>query len=407
MDKKNTKSRIWDAPWKYSESFVIIFTMIVLGFALEFFSEQKMASPQFPSNIYILSGFIGFIILLYFILKQTSNTLLFNWLKSPFLAISSISGILFLVILMGSFTQDLPSSNHLVNSLGLNNIAFSYPFVISLLFFLSNLIFIIIHRLNKFSVRNFLFAINHVGIFILAIALMFSVGDIQKHTVRVDKDNYLHNLEGEALPFALRLQDFSIDFFTPKMAIVDNRTDEVINTNQVLISVDTDSILEFAGYQISVKQYIPKSVKQGDKYYFVNDVGFAPSALVEIIDKDKNISEEWISCGSFVYPSEFAEVDSNYTLVMLDPESKKFQSKIGVYYPDNTRESILLEVNRPITIGDWDIYQTDYDKEMGTWSDYSIIEMVRDPWLPVVYLGIFMLIIGAFLLMFIGKNEEK
>jgi len=37
---------------------------------------------------------------------------------------------------------------------------------------------------------------------------------------------------------------------------------------------------------------------------------------------------------------------------------------------------------------------------MGRWSERSVVELISDPWLPVVYTGIFMLIIGgiAFLL---------
>jgi cytochrome c biogenesis protein ResB len=90
---------------------------------------------------------------------------------------------------------------------------------------------------------------------------------------------------------------------------------------------------------------------------------------------------------------------------MLEAEAKSFQSKIRVYYTNDKDEDILLEVNKPETIEGWDIYQTDYDKEMGSWSDYSIIEMVHDPWLPVIYVGVAMLILGSVLLMFVGKQD--
>ncbi len=36
-----------------------------------------------------------------------------------------------------------------------------------------------------------------------------------------------------------------------------------------------------------------------------------------------------------------------------------------------------------------------YDEEKGRWSDVSIFELVRDPWLPVVYVGIVMMMLGA------------
>ena len=36
----------------------------------------------------------------------------------------------------------------------------------------------------------------------------------------------------------------------------------------------------------------------------------------------------------------------------------------------------------------------------------SILQMVKDPWLPLVYLGIFTMIAGAFLMMIVGFRRE-
>ncbi|RLD80087.1 MAG: hypothetical protein DRJ10_07910, partial [Bacteroidetes bacterium] len=58
-------------------------------------------------------------------------------------------------------------------------------------------------------------------------------------------------------------------------------------------------------------------------------------------------------------------------------------------------------------INGWDIYQTDYNKEMGMWSDYSIIEMVHDPWLDVIYIGVFLMLIGVVLLIFTGRINNN
>ena len=45
-----------------------------------------------------------------------------------------------------------------------------------------------------------------------------------------------------------------------------------------------------------------------------------------------------------------------------------------------------------------------YDKEKGQWSTISIMEAIQDPWLPIIYAGIFMLFGGASYLFWIGKN---
>jgi hypothetical protein len=404
QNNQTTSTPIWTFPWKFKESFLVLFAFIFIGFALEYFTNFELNGVAYPQNIIIISIYIGLIIISYFLLRKT---LIFQWLKSPYLAIASISSVLFLVILMGSFTQDMPSNSALVNDLSLNRIAFSYPFLFVLFFFLTNLAFIIIYRCSKISLRNILFALNHLGLFISTIALMFSVGDVEKYTVRIDKTNLVYEL-GEAkrpLPFALQLIEFNIDFFPPKIAVVDNHLDEVVSGNGNILSADTDSIIEFNQYKIAIEQWLPKAVKYGDNYFFVNDIGYSPAVQCKITNAKGEESKPWLSSGSFMYPSEFYSLDSNYTVVMLESEAKTFQSRIKVLHQDKSEEIINLEVNKPINIKGWDIYQTDYDKEMGSWSGYSVVEMVYDPWLPVVYVGVAMLIVGAALLMFVGKTD--
>lgn len=55
----------------------------------------------------------------------------------------------------------------------------------------------------------------------------------------------------------------------------------------------------------------------------------------------------------------------------------------------------------------WDIYQLSYDEKMGKWSDLSVVELVRDPWLSVIYSGIFMMIIGAMNMFWLGNKINK
>jgi cytochrome c biogenesis protein ResB len=63
-------------------------------------------------------------------------------------------------------------------------------------------------------------------------------------------------------------------------------------------------------------------------------------------------------------------------------------------------------VNKPFSIDGWKIYQLNYDTTMGRWSEISVLELVRDPWLPVVYTGIAMMLLGA-LCMFFMVNTKK
>ncbi len=57
-------------------------------------------------------------------------------------------------------------------------------------------------------------------------------------------------------------------------------------------------------------------------------------------------------------------------------------------------------------IAGWKIYQLSYDESKGRWSDISVFELVRDPWLPVVYAGIIMMMLGAICL-FVNAQKRK
>jgi len=122
------------------------------------------------------------------------------------------------------------------------------------------------------------------------------------------------------------------------------------------------------------------------------------------------IQSAWISSGSFRYPYESFKISEEYSVVMTIPEVKKFSSDIDILTKEGERISTVLEVNKPFKHKGWKIYQLSYDDKMGKWSNLSVLELVKDPWLPLIYIGIFMMIAGAFYMFWMGnkitKNQE-
>ncbi len=90
-----------------------------------------------------------------------------------------------------------------------------------------------------------------------------------------------------------------------------------------------------------------------------------------------------------------------------DGSPKRFASKINIYTKSGKSFTATVDVNKPAEVDGWKIYQYGYDTQMGAMSNISILELVRDPWLPVVYTGIFMMIAGAVTLFFIGAGRRK
>ena len=63
-------------------------------------------------------------------------------------------------------------------------------------------------------------------------------------------------------------------------------------------------------------------------------------------------------------------------------------------------------MNKPYEVDGWKIYQYGYDTHMGTKSQISILELVSDPWLPLVYAGIYMMLTGAVCMFVIGGRKR-
>ena len=83
-----------------------------------------------------------------------------------------------------------------------------------------------------------------------------------------------------------------------------------------------------------------------------------------------------------------------------------FLSDVTVYTKSGITLRDTIRVNKPLSVRGWKVYQYSYDEAMGSMSDISIFELVRDPWLPFVYLGIFMMLAGA-VSMFINTKRTN
>ena len=82
-----------------------------------------------------------------------------------------------------------------------------------------------------------------------------------------------------------------------------------------------------------------------------------------------------------------------------DHTPKRFASDITVYTEDGKAVQGTVEVNKPLKVNGWKVYQHGYDVKYGTESPYSVFQLVHDPWILWVYIGIFMMIAGALCLM--------
>ena len=78
---------------------------------------------------------------------------------------------------------------------------------------------------------------------------------------------------------------------------------------------------------------------------------------------------------------------------------RRFASNIQIQTKTDKNILTTIEVNKPVEVDGWKIYQYGYDTQMGAMSQTSILELISDPWLPLVYTGIYMMLGGALLMM--------
>ena len=89
-----------------------------------------------------------------------------------------------------------------------------------------------------------------------------------------------------------------------------------------------------------------------------------------------------------------------------DGSPRRFASDIQILTKTGKKIQTTVEVNKPVEVDGWKIYQYGYDTQMGSMSQYSILELVSDPWLPLVYTGIYMMLAGAVCMFLKGKKVK-
>lgn len=407
----NIQHNLWENPWGYVESFFIGFGLIVTGFFLEVFVTSDNAfTLAYPYNVFFLVGYVS---LLFVLFKWFSTSQLVRWLTKVPASISSIVLVTMLVMIMGIIPQ-VSSENNIINNLGLNHITSNWAFLLILFQFLTCLGLISIKRILQFKWSNFGFILNHVGLFLALIAGILGTGDLQRLSINVYEgkpswiatDTQKNEIE---LPFAFYLNDFLIDEYNPKLALVDNNSGSIVhNDGKNLYLVEKGETYYFNNFEVKINEFLATSGRIGNRYEPVNEIGSPPSAFISVKNTETDsIQSGWISSGSFRYPYESFKISDDYSMVMTIPEVEKFSSDIDILTKDGERISTILEVNKPFEHKGWKIYQLSYDDKKGKWSELSVLELVKDPWLPLIYIGIFMMIAGAFYMFWMGNKITK
>lgn len=426
----STKKNMWQFPWRYRESIAITIGIFLVGMML----QLSLGSFNFyllhaPYNI-VLGAFI---ILLTIGLSFVKNSFV-TWLASVPLSVTLIGSLLLMTILMGLIPQysrvntnlhlhlDQATAGDVVNyifvRLGLKQVTTSWPFVLLYNFTLFVLGLVTARRLHNFKKSDYAFYLNHLGLWLFLFAAGYGSADLYRYVMYVNKGDVEWRVRSDnddilELDIAIKLHNFKMEEYPPKLAILENKTGDVLPLGRPQYFQIDEKVKQtnIAGWDVQIKDYIHEAVRKTDTtFQAIPMTGSMPAIELSVTNTKTNKTVEgWVTCGSidqFVMP---LELDSLHSLVMTTPEPKRFTSEITVITKDSTEEPIhaIVEVNKPLKVGSWMIYQYDYDKEFGKASQRSGFELVYDPWLNIVYAGIIMLALGAVCMLWVGNKKKK
>ena len=409
---------MWSKPWSYKEGLAIGAGLLIIGILLQM-TVGAINWDLFacPVNVIVLLVYIVALIAMHLLRKRVY---LFSWLSHYSAAVSALLWVVGMTVVMGLIRQ--APSGHAPNAstdlLGFSQMNASWPFVLLYFWMVTALGLTILRASFPFKWRRLSFLLNHIGLFVALIAATLGNADMQrlKMTTRMGSAEWrATDDKGQLieLPLAIELKDFTIDEYPPKLMLIDNETGRTLPEKSPEHVLLEEGVIKgtLQDWQLTIEQSIPMaaSVATEDTLKFTefHSMGATYAVYLKAVNqKNQTTKEGWVSCGSFLFPYKAIRLDSLTSLVMPEREPQRFASEVKIYTQEGTITEGTIEVNRPMEIEGWKIYQLSYDETKGRWSDVSVFELVRDPWLPFVYAGIIMMMAGAVCL-FVSAQKRK
>jgi hypothetical protein len=415
--KQENKRKMWQMPWGYPESIAITAGIVFVGFMLQItikgFNFYLLTSPV---NLVVGALIIG-LCLLTLALKKSK---FLSWFTGVPFSVCIISALLVLTLIMGLTPQTASgaanANDNFFALLGFNNMTGSWPFILIYFTTLLSLGSLIVRRLAKFKIKDWGFYLNHIGLWLVLFAGGLGHADMERYIMHVREGEVewrVYDAEGtvKELPIAIQLNDFDMEEYPPKLTIIDRTTGEPqplsapdyyqINTKAPTGKLD--------GWVLKMNEYIHQAVRNSDSTYREAPMpGATPAAHITMTNPSTGeVRKGWVCGGNQAQLYKTLELSEQHTVVMTITEPKRFMSDIEVYTPDGTTKSAILEVNHPLRIGGWTIYQYGYDNAAGRLSSYSSMELVYDPWIVPVYIGFIMIALGAVVMIVRGHSPNR
>ena len=399
------------------EGFAISIGMMVTGLLLQFnMGAVEWSLLSWPANFVVLVAFVLGAIMLYAV---RSKVYALKFLATMYCAVPALVITSALTIIMG-LTRQVADGQPAADWLGITRMLSFWPFVLLYVYVAVILSQVTIMQLFHFKWRKLPSLVSHLGLLITFLTATLGSADMQRLTMTVNKEapewRAVDSSTGamKELNVAIQLKDFTIDEYPPKLMFYDEVSGVLLpegNPDVLLIDDDFNGG-NLQGWQVEVNQVIDEAqpVMTADSTYYTEwHQSGAVTALhvtASLPDGSRSVSG-WITSGSYMFPYQLLNVTQHQSIVMAEREPQRYLSKVEILTENGKQVETEILVNKPYSIGGWKIYQLNYDTTRGKWSEISVLELVRDPWLPYVYVGIYLMIAGAVLLLFTAQKSRE
>ena len=380
---------MFSKPWKIKDGILVGCGLIVVGLLLQYLSGRiEWEIFAWPVNILA----VVFLIIVSLVIHLLRSRFGFcGWISSLASAVPAIGFSLALTIVMG-LTQMLRF----------------WPFVLCYTWMVLTLMTTVIRRISTFKWKKDIpFMLSHIGLILVIVCGTLGSADLRQLEMTVTEGKTESKAVSEVdrslqdPGLSVFLKDFSIDEYPPKVFVVDRASGKIVNRAEFISAEVVPSSQNLSGWEVTVEKALPFAAP-AEALIRKDSISFEPwegdgavHALFVKARKDGISKDGWITPGSHIFDARVLELDDNLALRVFSPAPRRYSADMAVTSRKGERVEKTIAVNEPQKIDGWKVYLVDYDNERGRWSKIAVFEPVRDPWLPFVYIGIFMLLAGA------------
>lgn len=395
--------------WGYKRAFLRCALLFVVGTTLQLaVGDIDSSLLHYPWGLILAVNYLYLLVVAYAMRNR------WRWLRQlgdDKACLSSLAAFGAIVIVFGLTRQD-PAREGLVGALGFSRMTSSWPFNLLLFYFMTTLGIRTVSDIHHLRDRRMAAVLTHLGVFVLLVAGTFGSGDTVRcmvttrvgTPVSIGRDDAWHEVR---LPFALTLDDFSIEEYPPKLYLLDTRRE---SSSREFLSVEADGAEAVIGdWRIRAEHSLDMAgrLPEESDWRAMKHVGAAPAVYASA---ENTVTGErfsgWVSCGSHIFEPSYLMLDDGMAVAMPRREAKRYLSRVNIMEEGGIRRDVEIEVNHPARVGSWRVYQVGYDTSKGRWSDTSVLECIRDPWYGAAHLALWMLL-AAGVVMFVTAGGRR